>query len=58
MPSQLSDTLPASHEPHLFTVKSATQFAKMLKQLDECHCFVINFTHYVAHGGDKYAEAK
>ena len=31
LPSQLSDILLASHELHLFTVKSAAQFAKTLK---------------------------
>ena len=52
----LSDTLPASHEPRLFTVESAAQFAKTLKQCDECYCFMLNFTHRAAHGGDKVAE--
>ena len=56
MPSQLNDTLPASHEPHLFTVESATQFAKTLNQCDECYCFKLNFTHRVVYGGDKVAE--
>ena len=56
LPSQLSDTLPANHELYLFTFKSATLFAKMLKQSDECYCFMLNFTHHVAHGGDKVAE--
>ena len=56
LPSQLSDTLPTSHEPHLFTIESAAQFTAMLKQCDEFYCFMLNFTHRVAHGGDKVAE--
>ena len=52
MPSQLSDTLPASHKPHLFTVELAAQFTKTLKQCDECYYFMLNFTHH----GDKVAE--
>ena len=56
MPSQPSDTLPASHEPHLFTVESAAQFAKMLKQCDECYCFMLNFTYRAAHSSDNIAE--
>ena len=56
MPLQLSDTLPTCYEPHLFTVESAAQFAKTLKQFDECYCFILNFTHCEAHGGDKVAE--
>ena len=56
MLSQLSDTVPNSHEPHLFTVESAAKFAKTLKQCDECYCFMLNFTHRVAHGADKVAE--
>ena len=55
-PSHLSNTLPASHEPRLFTVESAAQFAKTLKQCNECYCFMLNFTHRVAYGGDKGAE--
>ena len=35
--SQLRDTIPASHEPHLFTVEYTAQFAKILKQCDECY---------------------
>ena len=54
MPSQLNDTLPASHEPRLFTVESAAQFAKTLKLCDEC--FTLNFTQHAAHSGDKVAE--
>ena len=56
MLSQLSDTLPVSHKLYLFTVESAAQFAKTLKQCDKCYCFMLNFTHYAAHGGDKFAE--
>ena len=56
MLSQLSDTLPASYEPCLFTVESASQFAKTLKQCDEFYCFMLSFTHHVAHGSDKVAE--
>ena len=56
MPLQLSDTLLACHEPHLFTVESAAQFAKTLKQCDECYCFLFNLTYHVAHGGNKVAE--
>ena len=56
MPSRLSDTPPDSHEPCFFTVESAAQFAKMLKQCDECYCFILNFTHHEAYGGDKVAE--
>ena len=53
MPSQLSDTLLASHEQCLFTVKSAAQFAKMLKQCHECYCFVLYVTHLAAYIGNK-----
>ena len=56
LPSQLSDTLPASHELYLITVESAAQFSKMRKQCDECYCFMLNFTNRVVHGGDKVAE--
>ena len=56
MPSQLSDTLPSSYEPYLLTVESAAQFAKTLKQCDECFCFILNFTYHVVYGGDKVAE--
>ena len=56
MPSQLSDTLPASHEPHLFTIENATQFVKTLKQCNECYYFMLCFTHHAANGGDKVAE--
>ena len=56
MPSQLGDLIPASYEPCLFTNESATQFAKMLKQCGECYCFMLDFTHHVAHGGYKVAE--
>ena len=52
----LSNILPASHEPCLFTVESSAQFAKILKQCDECYCFMLNFPHNAAHGGDKVAE--
>ena len=48
--------IPASHEPHLFPVESAAQFVKILKQCDECYCFMLNFTHPVAYGCDKVAE--
>ena len=48
--------MPASHELHLFTVESAAQFAKILKQCDECYCFMLNFTCHVEHSGDKVAE--
>ena len=55
--SQLSDTIPASHEPYFFTGEYvAAQFAKVLKQCDECYCFMLNFTHCVAHGGNKVSE--
>ena len=40
----------------MFTVESAAQFAKTLKQCDECYCFMLNFAHCVAHGVDKVAE--
>ena len=53
LPSQLSDILLASHEPHLFTIESATQFAKTLKQCDECYLFILNFTNRAAHNGNK-----
>ena len=56
LPSQLSNTLPASHEPCLFTIESAAQFANMLKQCDKCYCFMLNFIHRAAHDGDKIAE--
>ena len=55
MPSQVNDTIPASHKPYFFTVESADQFAKMLKQYNECYCFMLNFIQYAAHGGDKVA---
>ena len=48
--------LPASHEPYLFAVESAAQFAKTLKQCDECYSFKLNFTHQAAHSGNKVAE--
>ena len=51
-----SDILPASHKPLLFTVESAAQFAKTLKQCDKCYCLMLNFTHGMAHDGDKVAE--
>ena len=54
--SQLSDTLPASHEPYLFTVESAAQFSKTLKQYNECYCFMLSFTHGAVHSGNKVAE--
>ena len=56
MPSKLSDTLPTSHELYLFSVEFAAQFVKTLKQCDECYCFMLNFTHCMAHGGDKVAK--
>ena len=56
MPSQLSDILPASYEPCLFTVESGAQFARTLKQCDEFYCFMLNFTQCAAYGGDKVAE--
>ena len=56
MLSQLSNTLPTSHEPHLFTVESAAQFAETLKQCDGCYCFMLNFTYCAAHSGGKVAE--
>ena len=56
MPSQLSDTVLISYKPCLFTVESAAQFAKMLKQCVECYCLMLNFTHCATHGGDKVAE--
>ena len=39
----------ASCEPHLFTVKSAAQFARPLKQCNECYCFMLSFTYHIAH---------
>ena len=54
--SQLSDTLPASNELYLLTIKSAAQLARTLKQSDQCDCFMLNFTHCAAHGGDKFAK--
>ena len=56
MPSQLSYTIPENHEPYLFIVESAAQFVKILKQCDECYCFMFNFTHYAENSGDKVAE--
>ena len=56
MPSQLSDTISAVHEPYLFTVESAAQFTKISKQCDECYSFMLNFTHHAVHSGDKVAE--
>ena len=56
MPSQLNDTIPTSHEPYLFTVESATQFAKTLKQCDKCYCFMVNSTHHIAYTSNKVAE--
>ena len=56
MPSQLGDTLLISYELRLFTVESATQFVKTLKQCDECYCFMLNFTNRAAHSSDKVAE--
>ena len=56
MLSQLSAPICASHKPHLFTIESAAQFAKTLKQCDECYCFMLNFIHHAEHGGDKVAE--
>ena len=55
-PSQLSNTIIASYEPHLFTIESTAQFTKMLKQCDECFCFMLNLTHHMAHGDGKVAE--
>ena len=57
MLSKLNDTIPASHKPYLFTVESTAQFAKILKLCNECYCFMLNFTHCIAHSGDKFAEA-
>ena len=48
--------IPANHEPYSFTVESGAQFSKILKQCDECYCFMLKFTHYVAHSGDKVAK--
>ena len=56
MPSQLSNTLSASHELHLFTVESAAQLAKTLKQCVECYCFMLNLIHDAVNGGNKVAE--
>ena len=56
MPSQFIDTLPASYKLYLFTVESAAQFAKNLKQCDDFYCFMLNFRYRMAHGGDKVAE--
>ena len=56
LPSQLSDTIPAIHELHLFTFESIAQFAKILKWCNECLCFMVTFAYRVAHGGDKVAE--
>ena len=56
LPSQLSDALPASYEPCLFTVESAAQFAKTLKQYDECYCFMLNFTNLVVYKGNKVSK--
>ena len=56
LPSQLSDTLLANFKPRLFTIESAAQFAKTLKQYNECYCLMLNFTHHAAYGGDKVAE--
>ena len=56
MPSQLSNTIPTSHKPYLFAVESVAQFAKRLKQCDECYCFMLNFTHHAAYSADKVSE--
>ena len=41
---------------HIFYAEYAAQFAKTIKQYDECHYFMLNFTHHAAHVGDKVAE--
>ena len=56
LPSQLGDTIPASYEPLLFNFESAAQFAKILKQYDECYCFMLDFTYCVVYSDDKVAE--
>ena len=38
------------------TLESTAQFAKTLKQYNECYCFMLNFTHRAAHSGDKVTE--
>ena len=40
----------------MFTVESAAQFDKMLKQCDEFYCFMLYFIYRAAHGDDKVAE--
>ena len=46
MPLQLSDTIPASNEPCLFTLESAAQFVKMLKQCDKFIASCLTVTSY------------
>ena len=40
----------------MFSVESAVQFAKTLKQCDECFCFILSFIHYIAYNSDKVTE--
>ena len=56
MLSQLSNNIPANHEPQLFTVESVALLAKTLKQCNEYYCFILNFTHRAAHGIDNVSE--
>ena len=56
LPSQLSDNLLASYELYLFTFESDAQFAKTVKQCDECFCFMLSFACHAAHSSDKVAK--
>ena len=42
----------------MFAVESAAQFAKILKQCNECYFIMLNLTHCAAYSGDKVAEVK
>ena len=57
LPLKLGDTIPGSYEPCLFTVESAAEFVKMLKQCSEFYCFMLDLRHYAVHDGDKVAAA-
>ena len=39
-----------------FTIKSAAQFPKTLKQCNERYYFMLSFTNCMAHSADKVAE--
>ena len=40
----------------MFTIESAAQFAKVLKQYDEYYCFILNITYIAVYGGVKVAK--